>query len=43
MLAELVEHMPFEPWQCPAGSQLALRAATRRLAALTKQLTQDSG
>nr|VFK04852.1 MAG: hypothetical protein BECKH772B_GA0070898_104972 [Candidatus Kentron sp. H]VFK05027.1 MAG: hypothetical protein BECKH772A_GA0070896_104922 [Candidatus Kentron sp. H]VFK08137.1 MAG: hypothetical protein BECKH772C_GA0070978_104902 [Candidatus Kentron sp. H] len=40
MLAEFVERMPFEPWQCPAGSQLALRVATRRLAALTKQLTR---
>ena len=40
MLAEFVEHMPFEPWQCPDGSKLALRAATRRLAALTKQRTQ---
>jgi len=40
MLAEFVERMPFEPWQCPAQNKLALRAATRRLAAVTKQLTQ---
>nr|VFK28288.1 MAG: Transposase [Candidatus Kentron sp. MB]VFK32514.1 MAG: Transposase [Candidatus Kentron sp. MB]VFK75954.1 MAG: Transposase [Candidatus Kentron sp. MB] len=40
MLAEFVEHMPFEPWKCPTESKLALRAATRRLAALTKLLTQ---
>jgi len=40
MLAEFIEHMPFEPWQCPAGSKLILRAGTRRLAALTKQLVQ---
>lgn len=40
MLAEFVEHMPFEPWQCPDGSKLALRTATRRLEALLKQQTQ---
>lgn len=40
MLAEFVEHMPFEPWKCPETSKLALRAATRRLTALTKQLTK---
>lgn len=40
MLAEFVERMPFEPWQCPSESKLALRVATRRLATLAKLLTQ---
>ena len=40
MLAEFVERMPFEPWQCPDDSKLALRTASRRLEALVKQQTQ---
>nr|VFK65558.1 MAG: Transposase [Candidatus Kentron sp. TUN] len=40
MLAEFVERMPFKPWQCPDGSKLALRTASRRLEALTKQQTR---
>lgn len=40
MLAEFVEHMPFEPWQCPARDKLALRAGSRRLMALVGLLTQ---
>ena len=40
MLAEFVERMPFKPWQCPDGSKLALRTASRHLEALTKQQTR---
>lgn len=40
LLAEYARHMPFEPWQPPRPTVLALRACSRRLAALTHQRTQ---
>lgn len=39
-LAEFGQRMPFEPWQPPSDQALALRACSRRLAALTHQRTQ---
>ena len=40
MLAEFAETMPFQSWQAPRSEILVLRTCSRRLAALTKQLTQ---
>ena len=39
-LAEFGLRMPFEPWQPPNDAILALRACSRRLAALTRQRTR---
>jgi transposase len=39
-LAEFGQRMPFEPWQPPSDPVLALRACSRRLAALTHQRTR---
>lgn len=39
-LAEFCQRMPFEPWQPPSDQVLALRACSRRLAALTHQRTR---
>jgi transposase len=41
MLAEYAQHMPFDPWQPPGPTLLALRACARRLAALTRQRTRS--
>lgn len=40
LLAIYSERMPFEAWQRPADEQIALRAISRRIAALSKQKTQ---
>lgn len=40
MLAQFAETMPFQPWVAPRNEILILRACSRRLAALTKQLVQ---
>lgn len=40
LLAGYAQHMPFKPWQAPRPQMLALRACSRRLAALTHQRTQ---
>jgi len=39
-LAEFGQRMPFEPWQPPRDQALAVRACSRRLAALTHQRTR---
>ena len=40
LLAHFAQHMPFTRWQPPRSAVLALRACSRRLAALTHQCTQ---
>lgn len=40
MLAAYAQRMVFKPWQCPCEAALALRAFSRRLAALTRQRAQ---
>lgn len=40
LLAEYAQCMPFEPWQPPSHAVLALRACSRRLAALSHQRMQ---
>ena len=41
LLAEFAVHMPFDTWQPPSRQILMLRTCSRRLASLTKQLTQS--
>jgi transposase len=38
---EFLKRMPFQPWEPPAPEILALRALSRRIAALTKTTTQE--
>ncbi len=40
LLAGYAQHMPFQSWQAPRPQALALRACSRRLAALTRSRTQ---
>lgn len=40
LLADYAQHMPFEAWRAPRPQILALRACSRRLAALTRMRTQ---
>lgn len=40
LLADYAQHMPFEAWCAPGPQILALRACSRRLAALTRLRTQ---
>ena len=40
VLAHYAQHMPFQSWQRPSQAALHLRACARRLATLSKQLTQ---
>ena len=40
LLADYARQMPFEAWRAPAAGALAIRACSRRLAALTQQRTR---
>jgi transposase len=41
VLLEYAKRMEFHPWQPPSGSRLQLRDLSRRIKALTKQVTQE--
>lgn len=42
VLLEYSQRMPWQPWQPPSATAMALRSITRRFAALTKQHTMEA-